>query len=621
MQINSLMLDNFTSHRRTFLEFKKTPKIHLFLGSLNAGKSSIKKAIEFALVGQCESYRKRNDNVRDLIHDLDGAKRFQVRVDTNLGIAERGVALTSRYVEWINKKGESCEQVEVPFREEIISACLNTTDFFLWDSKAQKEAILNIIGVEVKHEAILEKFEGDPAALELLAGHKFNSIPALDNAYDKAYRERTDVNREIKLTKAPEPPDGEEPPIAKIEEQLGKLEADEKKAIAETAELIGHGKGFQRNAMERLRGEITTLNNWFENFQKPTKEAAKELTAKLNKAKKDEAAHKKKYDELERARTYALAHMTQHSQAKVLLEHFDGSCIGASFKCPAKVKEIQAAVLEQTGLEKDRQGEAQDLKEKMIVLGDTYTSPTQVEAEAEVFRKTTKSYNSNKAKLAELEAKLKELEAQDDPTENPEVVKLEEWKAELAERIKVGKGVLEKAKEWRLRRELVDKVAERMKGLEIQSGQLESLVEFFGPKGVRLQLIHDKVTAFQDAVNEHLRQFGFDLDIQVDPWLIKARGRAMASLSRSERFRLGVALQISLAKWSKMNFICVDNAEILTPPFRTIMLDMIKEAKLDQSFIFWTLMVPEEEFKKPPVKWVQFYMVRNEEGVSTVEQI
>ena len=211
MQINSLMLDNFTSHRRTFLEFKKTPKIHLFLGSLNAGKSSIKKAIEFALVGQCESYRKRNDNVRDLIHDLDGAKRFQVRVDTNLGIAERGVALTSRYVEWINKKGESCEQVEVPFREEIISACLNTTDFFLWDSKAQKEAILNIIGVEVKHEAILELFEGDPAALELLAGHKFNSIPALDNAYDKAYRERTDVNREIKLTKAPEPPDGEEP--------------------------------------------------------------------------------------------------------------------------------------------------------------------------------------------------------------------------------------------------------------------------------------------------------------------------------------------------------------------------------------------------------------------------
>ena len=621
MLINTLSLDNFTSHRKTYLEFKKTPKIHLFLGSLNAGKSSIKKAIEFALVGQCESYRKRNDNVRDLIHDLDGAKRFQVRVDTNLGIAERGVALTSRYVEWINKKGESCEQVEIPFRQEIISACLNTTDFFLWDSKAQKEAILNIIGVEVKHEAILEKFiqsEGDLVALEVLAGHKFNSIPALDNAYDKAYRERTDVNREIKLTKAPEPPDGEEPPIAKIEEQLEKLVAQEKKAIAETAELIGHGKGFQRNAMERLRGEITTLNNWFENFQKPTKEAAKELTAKLNKAKKAEAVHKKKLAEVERKRTYALAHMTQHSQAKVLLEHFDGSCIGATFKCPAKVKEIQAAVVEQTSLERERQSEARDLMEEITTLGENYTSPTQVEAEMEVFRKTTKSYNSNKEKLAETEAKLKDLEGQDDPTENPEVVKLEKWKAELAERITVGKGMLEKAKEWRLRRELVDKVAERMKGLEIQSGQLESLVEFFGPKGVRLQLIHDKVTAFQDAVNEHLRQFGFDLDIQVDPWLIKARGRAMASLSRSERFRLGVALQISLAKWSKMNFICVDNAEILTPPFRTIMLDMIKEAKLDQSFIFWTLMVPDEEFEKPPVKWVQFYMVKNEEGISTV---
>ena len=618
MQINALSLDNFTSHRKTYLEFKKTPKIHLFLGALNAGKSSIKKAIEYALVGQCESFRKRNDNVRDLIHDLDKAKRFQVRVEMDLGIAERGVALTNRYVEWINEKGESSEIVDLPFRPEIVSACLNTTDFFLWDSKAQKEAILNIIGVEVKHEAIVELFEGDPAALEVLAGYKFESIPVLDAAYEKVYRERTDVNREIKLTKAPEPPDGEEPPIAKIEEQLEKLESQEKKAIAETAELIGEGKGFQRNAIERLRGEITTLTNWFEDNPKPTKDAAKALTAKLNKAKKDQAAHKKKYDELERARTYALAHMTQHSQAKVLLEHFDGSCIGASFKCPAQVKQIQGAVLEQTGLEKTRQEEAQDLKEKMIELGDNYTSPTQVEAEAEVFRKTTKSYNSNKEKLKELEEKLKELEAQEDTTENPEVLKLEEFKAELAERIKVGKGVLEKAKEWKLRRELVDKVAERMKELEIKSGQLESLVEFFGPKGVRLQLIHDKVTAFQDAVNEHLTLFGFELDIQVDPWLIKARNRAVATLSRSERFRLGVALQISLAKWSKMNFICVDNAEILTPPFRTIMLDMIKEAKLDQSFIFWTLMVPDKEFKKPPVKWVKFYMVQNEEGISSV---
>ncbi len=621
MQINSLKLDNFTSHKSTFLEFKKTPKIHLFLGSLNAGKSSLKKAIEFALVGQCESYRKRNDNVRDLIHDLDEAKRFVVRVQTDWGIAERGVALTNRYVEWINEKGESCETVELPFRPEIISACLNTTDFFLWDSKAQKEAILNIIGVEVQHEAILEKFDGDPAALEFVSGLKFNSIPVLDAAYEKVYRERTDVNREIKQTKAPEPPEGDEPPIDKIEAQLRDIEDQEKKAIAETAELIGHGKGFQRNAMERLRGEITILNNWFENFQKPTKDAAKALTAKLNKAKKDEATHKKKYDELERKRTYALAHMTQHSQAKVLLEHFDGSCIGATFKCPAQVKQIQAGVVEQTELERTRQGEAHDLMDKMEKLKADYTSPSQVEAEAEVFRKTTKSYNGNKEKLKELEEKLKELEAQDDPTENPEVVKLEEWKAELAERIKVGKGVLEKAKEWRLRRELVDKVAERMKELEIQSGHLESLVEFFGPKGVRLQLIHDKVTAFQDAVNEHLRQFGFDLDIQVDPWLIKARGRAMASLSRSERFRLGVALQISLAKWSKMNFICVDNAEILTPPFRTIMLDMIKEAKLDQSFIFWTLMVPDKEFKKPPVKWVKFYMVQNEEGISSVTQL
>lgn len=618
MQINSLMLDNFTSHKRTFLEFKKTPKIHLFLGALNAGKSSIKKAIEFALVGQCESFRKRNDNVRDLIHDLDDAKRFQVRVDTNLGIAERGVAKTNRYVEWINKKGESCEQVEVPFRSEIISACLNTTDFFLWDSKAQKEAILNIIGVEVKHEAILLKFEGDPGAMEVLQGYKFESIPVLDAAYEKVYRERTDVNREIKLTKAPEPPEGDEPPIDKIEEQLRDLEDQEKKAIAETAELIGHGKGFQRNAMERLRGEITTLNNWFESCQKPTKEAAKALTAKLNKARKGEADHKKKFDKLERDHTYALAYMTQHSQAKVLLENFDGSCIGARFKCPAQVKQIQNAVGEQTDLERESENEALLLAEKMAKLERDYTSPAQVEAEAEVFRKTTKSYNSNKEKLKELEAKLKELEAQEDKTENPEVVKLEKWKAELAERIKVGKSVLEKATQWKLRRELVDKVAERMKGLEIKSGQLESLVEFFGPKGVRLQLIHDKVTAFQDAVNDHLKQFGFELDIQVDPWLIKARGRAVATLSRSERFRLGVALQIALAKWSKMNFICVDNAEILTPPFRTIMLDMIKEAKLDQSFIFWTLMVPTKEFEKPPVKWVKFYMVQNEEGISSV---
>lgn len=624
MQINSLMLDNFTSHKRTFLEFKKTPRIHLFLGSLNAGKSSLKKAIEYALVGQCESYRKRNDDLRDLIHDLDGAKRFQVRVDTNLGIAERGVALTNRYVEWINEKGESKDVVDIPFRASIVSACLNTTDFFLWDHKAQKEAILNIIGVEVTHEAIVEKFEGDPAALGMfLQGYKFNSIPVLDAAYEKVYRERTDTNREIKTTKAPDPPEGDEPPLEQITKQLEELEAQEKEAIAQTAELIGKGKGQVKSELEWEEDEVRALTAWFENNPKPTKEEANKLNTALNKAKKAEAEHKKKMAELERKRTYALAHMTQHSQAKVLLEQFDGSCIGATFKCPAQVKEITDAVLEQTGLEKERQDEAADLMEEMSALASKFTHPADIEHEMSIFKERAKEYKANQDKLAAAEKKAEELRGmlEGDSGTDPEVEKLEKWKAELAERIKVGKGVLEKARQWKVRREQVKQVAQRMKELEIEKRHLESLVEFFGPKGVRLQLIEDKVSKFQAAVNEHLEMFGFELDIQVDPWLVKARSRPVASLSRSERFRLGVALQIALAKWSKMNFICVDNAEILTPPFREIMLDMIKEAKLDQSFIFWTLMVPDEEFEKPPVKWVKFYLVKNEEGVSNVTQL
>jgi hypothetical protein len=187
------------------------------------------------------------------------------------------------------------------------------------------------------------------------------------------------------------------------------------------------------------------------------------------------------------------------------------------------------------------------------------------------------------------------------------------------DRIVTGKGILEEAQGWIVRKKEIEKVATQRAVLEQRKTYLEQLCKFFGPKGVKVSLIGEKLGEFEKSVNKHLRAFGFLIEIQSEPWDIRVGGRSIRRLSRSERFRLGIALQIAIAKITGVNLLVIDNSELLTPDVRATMINMLAAAELDQALVFATLMIPEEQFTPPPIDNVEFYMVRNKEGVSEVQ--
>ena len=71
----------------------------------SVGKSSIKQALEVALTGSCEGYRKRNYDQKEMIHDLGKIQRFDISVDLDLGALKRGRTMDSTYLTWQSTDG------------------------------------------------------------------------------------------------------------------------------------------------------------------------------------------------------------------------------------------------------------------------------------------------------------------------------------------------------------------------------------------------------------------------------------------------------------------------------------------------------------------------------------
>jgi hypothetical protein len=140
---------------------------------------------------------------------------------------------------------------------------------------------------------------------------------------------------------------------------------------------------------------------------------------------------------------------------------------------------------------------------------------------------------------------------------------------------------------------------------------------------VKAQLIDERIGKLEAEINLHLKVFGFEMKVQIEPWQIKMTDRPITRLSRSERFRLGLAFQLAIARTAGLNFVICDDTELLTPEVRGQMLGMIGAAKLDQAIIIMTLMdVPKFMETRPKMpKSLQVLLVGNADGVSSVRAI
>lgn len=629
MKIEKLTLSSFSSHVATTIDFAQP--LLLLVGHLNSGKSSCVQGIEYALTAELERYRKKNAAFTDLIHDRNRTpdSRFIVELRTAEGTMKRGKAMTGpAFCAWDGKT----ENAEIEaYRawhtsKDILSALLATGDFFDKEAKDQKELILRLVGAKVTTPSVHAAYAHDKAAFSLLAIKDFDSIQSLDNAYGEAYKLRTAVNRDLKVLQPAPQPEGTEPDVDGIKKQIRTVEGQRTAKVQELgAARAALGRPSLKPTLERQLKEIEDWLDKHQTSQEDVEAMNKELAAAKEKQAKAQAESDESKELLLKARAEYLVHEKNHD----VLMKFNGRCVVGQHECPASREQMGKAKTEEYELAKLAKDAGMKLAEAVNVLevkARDRSAIASVEGRMATAKLDIAEWDRKEKQAEELEKQIAELG--EEVAGDPEAVKkLELAIAELDGRLAKGRGILETRQTWVMRKQAVQEVAAKRKALEQQSTQLEQLVEFFGPKGVKVRLIEEKTAAFSEMVNKGAAAFGFGFSFSAEPWTMAAKWpdssvwKPVDRLSTSERYRLGVALQVAIAKTTGVNLVVVDGSELLPPKEFGQLLKLLLSTGV-QAIVVKTLTgKTEEEFKKAPPKipGCQVLWVSNTGGVSKME--
>lgn len=630
MRIQKLKLYNFSSHVSTTIDFSPDASVTMIVGNLGAGKSSILQAIEYALVGDCGYYRKRTDDRSELVHDLKQTQDgMGVTMITDRGRIERNKNANGESFSWNGDTKTTASALDTAITDAlgcsktIISAALNVGNFFDLEADKQKELIIALIGAEVKHEKVVELFKGEPEAFTLLAG-RLDSLQAIANAHQYAYDRRTIVKRELKELKPPPAPEGTPPPLEKLKTLMAQVERDLQEKIAQKARMEGAGQvASVRQRLEARQKELQAkIQAGNENFPEYAK-VAKVLEERLETAKQMRGSAAETAVTMETQARVAGSTLLAIRRNVELLSNFNGRCVAGDHLCPAPASDMKSALeLQKVNLARARAATEQfDIESKKLnALRDDLSDIQAAEQAIRVYAQEGQDRQRYASELAQVQKEIVGLNgAGADPAK---ILELDAEITAIRERIGRGRTQLDAAASWLERERQVKAVALSRATKEKELGYLESLVDFLSPRGVKVQLIDERLERFTTRVNKALTPFRFTMSIQLEPWRIIV-GRPLSRLSRSERFRVSVGFQVALAQMTGLNFVVCDDAEILTPEARRDLMKTLIGHGLDQSIVAMTLMNSEQfiESRKKMPAMIEALMVTNVGGVSKVDRV
>lgn len=606
----------------------KSSVVACLTGHNNAGKSSILQAVEMAFTGECDRYRKRNSNQAEIIHGKE--HRYEITVETDRGIVRRGRSSEAPFLYWNDSSGKPSEVEPVMMRDlgcskEMISALLNTGDFLNMEAAKQREILMAVTGVKVNDAMIASLFEGDKEALKMI--DSVNSIADLERLYKKFYDERTHIKRRLNDLKPMPPREGEAPDLVDIKGKLDKYEHQEKELIGKIAGLKASNPQTEISSLESQISVVKAALDGIDAMKlkketDTTMAAAKVAQTRIANAKKDLEIFGQKLMECNATekvnqRNYNLLHKFTKG----------GKCVAGEHLCPADLGVMQTAAAQSKAAFEAASQEKARLQQEIDRLKGLVSDDSDLKQCENTMLKLSRQdaiYRSKTQELAELNNKLEQVK-QAPKTEIEKLIGDEEaLLSQTRLRIAKGKKILESAQDYVSYQNQVAGVAKERADLERELVLVEQLVEFFGPTsdGVKKRLVNDKIVTLQDEVNRYLKPLGFVVYFKEEGLEVMNHEHGMVRpigrLSGSERFRLGVAIQVALAKFTNFNMIIVDNAEILYPEIRKNLILTLLRSGLHQAFIALTVMVPLKDFKPPKAAGLEWFGIVNQEGVSAV---
>lgn len=556
----------------------------LITGLNGSGKTSIREAIRWVLTGRCTLTDGKGAGAEILIPE--GERRAEVLLDVQ-GIGPM--------VRMFTEKGGGSFSVPTwtgtsAVQQQALYAKLQTTPAFL-DAVLDTRVFLDLTHVDAK-ALVLALLD-----VRVTVEERAFTLDELDIQYKQAFEDRKVAKRSLQGFHVPPlPPEAQMPTIEAIERQLGVLRNE----LGELRQSVGTVIG-ERQA---LTAELSTLAVAVLLPEDVSEELARteQALAEAEAAIVPAVAAPPAPGDPNRAQFI-------RSQKTLLETHKpeQGCVLDRKVQCLTPQKQFQMAV--------------HDLTKELDGL-KTVPAPAAPESPLTTLRRSLAAMQRQQAGRAhalalQAERAARRVEIQKQLADLPETAIQEAAVLKLQERIGKGEQLLRDARMHWAMVENHNAAKAQQSALTAEVERLEELVELLGPKGARVKALSEAMGRFQDAVNPYIEPFGWKIGFSVEPWGVFANKRPVESYSKSEQYRIGIALQLGIAMLSGLKFAVIDELDMLDLGNRAIVSKMLLDCPLDQVIILGTR---EEAQALKPAKGVLMYRLGKKNGRTVVTE-
>ena len=552
MQLTQLILTHFRSFRGTTLSFT-APRI-LIAGRNGTGKTTVADAIRWVLTGVCRGTDGRGAGADVLIPQGQNEADITLHLDA-IGTVRRRVTAKgggSFAVEGFSGPSSSQEAAlhhTLNVTREMLIAVLDSDRFLRLPHAEAKALLLKALNIRIP--------VGDTAY----------DLEELDQRYKQAFEDRKIAKRALSQIPAPQKPTSQLPSLEAIRAQLQTLRAD----LGQIRQSLGGTLAMKQNLgqdSERLERIIVAplpadISGELENVRGQVGRMTIEPQAPSPKPG-DPARLRFCRDTIDA--------LGAHDPAKGCVLDGEVPCRTPSELFRGRIGALGAEASQLASL-----------------LTPAVAQPSPRESLLKQLRAMEQQHAARQAVLdtrQKAESRLAQI--------NQDLGRLPDTKAQetqiqtLTGRIVTGEQMERLAIAHEQALDLYEKAVKDRKGYQADVERLETLVEQLGPNGARVPALAAAVNRFQAAVAPYLTPFGWTLTVQVEPWGIWLNERPVETFSRSEQYRIGVAIQLALTELAGIGFAIVDETDLLDVENRALFSGLLIHAPTTQVIVIGT---------------------------------
>ena len=565
MRIEKLSLSSFRSFHNIDLP-THAPRV-LIAGVNGTGKTSIREALKWVLTGRCQG----TDGKGAGVEVLTPFGMVLPVVEASVELA--GIGRASRTAKAaVHSFAVSGFTGTLQTQQTALYAKLETTPAFL-DAVLDTETFLRLHHAEAK--ALVLNLLNVQIALGDDPDSPVYSLAELDQLYENAFEDRKLAKRLlVQNGMPPKPSEDARPSVAAVEDQLKKLQADletlsqgigesaGRRAILQRDQQILHMPPIRRPAMgsygslEAVMDRRTELEERLAILEERANDVVPAAPAPGQPV--DVTFLKRREDAL-----------AAHKPSK-------GCVLDATVPCKTPKLEFTKAMRAIEAELATRPAAPPSTESPLVAIRKEIANLTELEM---AVAKWESDEALRQGKLAMVEKELAAL---------PDTSAQEAQIATLKARIAKGEQLRRETQAHAQATVVYERAVAAREEQRAEVDRLELLVGTLGPNGVRVKALEQAIGKFSTHVNAYTDRFGWHLTFALDPWTVLANDRPVETYSRSEQFRIGIALQLAIAALSGLGFAVIDEFDMLSIENRSLVTQMVMQAPLDQVFVIGT---------------------------------